>query len=73
MIIDHRGFRRLLHNGFRFGIHYQHALNGINWRCTTALKQSDENGKKNRCTARLKTKMINGYEMIKNDNIKHDH
>lgn len=67
VIIDHRGYRRLICNGFRFGIHYQHKNKEISWRCTTATKHSG------RCCARLKTKLINGYEMIKSVNVNHEH
>lgn len=66
--IDHRGYRRLLHNGFRFGIHYQHSVNNeISWRCTRAVKPGG------RCSARVRTRLVNGYEMLKCDNVKHDH
>lgn len=71
--VDQRGFRRLIHEGFRFGMHYQHANDEISWRCTTRVK--NRNG---RCGARIRTRVINGYEMItfskgQNTNVEHDH
>lgn len=71
VIIDHRGFQRLLHRGFRYGIHYQNAKDPfISWRCTSITK---EGKKTKRCPARIQTRLINGYAMIKNDSVKHDH
>lgn len=53
--------------GYRYGFH--HALkNGITaWRCFSHLPKTD--GKTVRCPVRLRSKMINGYEMI--ESIKH--
>ena len=71
VINDLRGFKRLLHRGFRYGIHYQNAKDPfISWRCTSKKKEGDTT---KRCPARIQTRLINGYEMIKNVNVKHDH
>lgn len=48
-------------------MHYQHTNDEISWRCTS------KNAKFRRCRVRLRTRLVNGYEMIKKTNIKHDH
>lgn len=61
VITNNRGYRRLLYDGHGFGIKYQNS-DEICWRCTIRP-----------CRAKLRTKLINGYEMIKTNDIKHDH
>lgn len=72
--INKRGYRRLLQaNGFSFGVHIQRG-DEIRWRCTQKIrKMGQSKGPPVACRACLRTKMINGYEMIKNPNVKHDH
>lgn len=71
VVIDNRGYRRLLYNGFRFGIHYD-KKGETTWRCTTYVYKKGT-GKRTGCRARIKSKMVNGYEMIKDPNVQHDH
>lgn len=60
------GFRRLVLNGFRFG--ERGASSGVQfWQCT-ANTRDIETGKSRRCPARIKTKIILGYEMIRDAN-----
>lgn len=61
VITNNRGYRRLVYDGHGFGIKYQNSYE-ICWRCTIRP-----------CRAKLRTKLINGYEMIKTIDIKHDH
>lgn len=75
------GYRRLILDGHRFG-----ELNTIvtyeanspaeqfinNWRCTANV-YNQKMKKHKRCTVRLKTKVIDGYEMIEKINVIHDH
>lgn len=66
--IDLRGYRRLILDGYRFGEHHKNLNHdSVSWRCTAAIPQGG------RCTARLKTKMIHGYEMIKSTRVHHQH
>lgn len=64
------GHRQLISNGFKFSEYYQSAKGEITWRC---IKMPYCDGRRRNCGARLRTKVINGYEMIKNINVKHDH
>lgn len=65
--VDHRGYRRLTYDGFRFGVKTYYKNGETNWRCTS---KGDVNG---RCRARIRTQVINGYEMIKDVNEQHNH
>lgn len=71
IIIDEKGFRRLLCNGYRYG-HYYVSTDEVCWKCTSNILDT-KTGKRRPCSARIKTKLIDGYEMIKNPYIKHDH
>lgn len=66
--VDIRGYRRLFLDGHRFGMHYQHVNEDTSWRCTSVM-----NNRTTRCDARIRTRVINGYEMIKNVDVKHGH
>lgn len=62
------GFRRLIYDGYMFGESKCNTSDSkIRWRCTGGWK--NEYNKRVRCNAQLVTKILNGYEMIKN--IKH--
>lgn len=43
----------------------------IHWRCTANIR--DDNNKSKRCATQVTTKIRNGYEMIRNSNVKHTH
>lgn len=68
------GFRRLILDGYRFG--ERGSSSGENpiryWQCTANVRDEDT-GKLKRCQTRLKTTIIDGYEMIQNPNVKHNH
>lgn len=71
------GFRRLILNGYRFG--ERGSSSGIRgkeptqlWQCT-ANKRDQETGKMKRCPVRIRTKVIDGYEMIRNADVTHYH
>lgn len=64
------GHRQLICNGFKFSEYYASANGEIIWRCN---KMFHCDGRRRNCGARLRTKVINGYEMIKNMNVKHVH
>lgn len=70
-MITSRGYRRLMHNGFRFGIHVQNG-DEIRWRCTKS-RRDKITGHRTNCYATIRTKLINGYEMYKDTNVIHDH
>lgn len=72
VIIDHRGFRRLMHSdGFAYGVHHEYKDGATRWRCT--LGRVKGTGKRLGCRGSLRTKKINGYEMIKDPHVIHDH
>lgn len=72
------GFRRLILNGYRFGergeCYYDEPdpIPGSVWRCTSNIFNK-ETGKKRKCTVRVHTKVIDGYEMIRNAMLTHHH
>lgn len=71
--IDEKGFRRLLCNGYRYGQYYKYSVtDDVCWKCTTNVLDPIT-GKRRPCSARIRTKMFNGFEMVKNPNTKHDH
>lgn len=65
--VTKRGFRRLVYNGEHFGESRAGPNNVSRWRCVAQIinKISKKCGK---CKAHLQTKLINGYEMIKDPN-----
>lgn len=63
MVIGKTGHCLLLHEGFRFG---PVANKPFLWRCTS-------NKNRKRCTAQLRSKIIDGIEMIKNSTCIHNH
>lgn len=66
-----KGHRLLWVNGHKFGYYYQ-SSNDATWKCTRrGIVGLD--GVKKRCNARMKTKTINGYEMIQSSKCVHDH
>lgn len=64
-----KGHRQLWINGQKFGQYYQSNVE-TTWRCS---RRGDSNGVKKHCHARLKTKTIGGYEMLKTTICVHDH
>lgn len=64
-----KGHQQFWLNGNKFGQYYQSSTETV-WKCT---RRGDLNGAKRQCRARIKTKTIGGYEMIKNLNCIHDH
>lgn len=69
---DHTGFRRLYHGGYRYG-HRRSEENKtiIKWECTGTYH--DSKGKSKRCTVFIRTKLIDGYEMLQAFKPKHLH
>lgn len=75
------GFRRLVLDGYRYGelgIGHTYDANTCEkiflqyWRCTANVY--DQKTKKyKRCLVRLKTRVIDGYEMIEKTNVLHEH
>lgn len=60
--VNQRGRRVLMCPlGYQYSMHITSA-NGTWWRCNTTTR--DEDGKAKRCQLRVRTKVINGYEMI---------
>lgn len=73
--IASNGFRRLVLHGHRFGERGSNANRSVGihcWQCTANMRDK-VTGKMRRCTIRLKTKVIDGYEMIQNIDVKHKH
>lgn len=68
-----KGHRRLWLNGHKFGSgEYHRSSNETVWKCTrTGILGID--GVKKRCKARMKSKNIRGYEMVKSSSCVHDH
>lgn len=68
-----RGYRRLFLDGYSYGEAYKHP-DRITWRCTGTHNIIDSHKKsRQRCNALLVTEIINGYEMIKNTKVVHNH
>lgn len=68
-----RGFRRLVCNGYRFAEYYKYLKTEVVlWKCTKTVYDR-KSGKRKPCIARIRTKIINGYEMIENPNANHNH
>lgn len=68
--IAKNGYRHLFLNGYTFGetkVQSEH----ISWRCTANI--FDINRKSKRCATQITTKVLNGYEMIRNPYVKHSH
>lgn len=66
-----RGFRHLLLDDYTYGELSTHE-HKTTWRCTRSIK--DQRTKKFRkCTAKLHTRVINGYEMIQCTAVDHKH
>lgn len=65
--VTKRGFRRLVYNGEQFGESRAGPNNITKWRCVSQIinKISKKSGK---CKAHLQTKVIKGYEMIRDPN-----
>lgn len=60
VVENHRGYRHLLLDGYRFGVHsHKPNQSGTYWRCTAYSQNT-----KTRCCARVLSKIINGYEMV---------
>lgn len=47
--------------GYKYGMHVS-SYKGTWWRCNTGTRH--QNGKTKRCQIRIRTRMIDGYEMI---------
>ena len=74
IVYDHRGYRKLMHtDGYAFGVHLEKPDGQIRWRCTLKFAKIGETRKQIRCRATLKTKKINGFDMIKYPFARHDH
>lgn len=71
IIVDHQGFRRLFLDGHRYGVVLRKA-NEYVWRCTKNHPHK-LSGKTTKCNGRLRTKMIDGYEMIQTPFVVHSH
>lgn len=71
------GFRRLILNGYRFGERGT-SSGGFDpipnqfWQCTANIRDI-KTGKLKRCPVRIRTKVIDGYEMIYDTIVKHYH
>lgn len=63
------GKRQMIFDGHKFSEHVQLKNGIVSWRCT----RHAPNENRTNCNARLKTKVIDGYEMIKNLNVVHKH
>lgn len=68
--ITKNGYRHLELNGFTFG-ETKVTDRYIHWRCTANIR--DHLNKSKRCATQVKTKIRNGYEMIRSIDIKHSH
>lgn len=67
------GARRVVHDGFTFGVFKNYAKSGIlAWRCIKDNKDK-QTGVRKRCTAIVRTKTIDGYEMLKPSKTPHIH
>lgn len=68
--ITKNGYRHLIHNDYRFG-ETKVTGHSVFWRCTANIR--DHNNKSKRCATQLTTKIVNGYEMIRNAFVCHMH
>lgn len=57
------GHQHLIWNGFNYGRIKQNLNGDMSWRCTAKAKNK-RTRKNQMCTAMVRTKTINGYEMI---------
>lgn len=71
--IDSNGFRRLIYGGHRFGHRklYDDKTQVI-WNCTSNY-HDPSSGKWKRCNAKVRTCLIDGYEMVENVELQHGH
>lgn len=63
------GKRQMILNGHKFSEHFQLKSGDLSWRCT----KHTSDGNRTNCGARVRTKVIDGYEMIKNPHVVHKH
>lgn len=71
--IDSKGFRRLSYNGNRFGHRKRYDNRStVIWYCT-ASTYCPLLGRKKRCQGKIRSKFIDGYEMVENIRVYHDH
>lgn len=64
---NERGFRHLHYKSYRFGVRNSYKDETV-WRCTAVSTLTNANIlSNNRCNAKVSTRIINGYEMIRND------
>lgn len=61
-----KGAMRLIYNGIGFGRKCGNK-DGVTWQCT----KTKENTTHHRCTATVRTTVMNGYEMVRANNTKH--
>lgn len=63
------GFPRLLHNGKTYGVKNKSMNEAeIQWRCTKSGTNPNDNMSKTQCKATVKTRLINGYTMMRVQN-----
>lgn len=74
--ITNKGYRRLTYGHHQFGEVSRLAKDIVIWRCT-ANGLKDVLGKRKRCNFRIRTKIVNGYEMLSRISVaqahEHDH
>lgn len=58
-----RGYPKLLYNGFTYGIKNKLAATTV-WQCTRNAKTIEGGEKNKRCSSKINTKIIKGYEML---------
>lgn len=56
--------------GYTYTLHVTTPHHGTWWRCNTTIR--DKTGKPKRCQRRVRTKVMNGYQMIEQVKF-HDH
>lgn len=70
--ITKNGYRHLLHDNYRFG-ETKVTDHCVFWRCTANIRDPLNSNRSKRCVTQLTTKIVNGYEMIRNPYVCHVH
>lgn len=69
--ITKNGYRHLLLDGYTFG-ELKVTDQSVHWRCTSNIRDPIKN-KFKRCITHVTTRILNGYEMVKNAHVVHTH
>lgn len=73
VVVSKTGHRQLWLGGHKFSKYYLYGSDETVWKCTRRGAVDANGVRKGQCAARIKTKQIGGYEMIKTTKCAHEH